>query len=340
MGLCRFLSPSYLTRKSTVQRSCSFQNLKKPPWKVLFFGTDDFSIFSLESLTKQYRKGTLINRLEVVTTVKGKPNSVNVFSKQNNLKLHKWPPNITYGQFDVGLVVSFGHLIPRTVIEKFEFGMLNVHASLLPRWRGAAPIIYAIANGDTQTGITIMKISPEKFDVGEIVHQECVQIHADMKMKQLYTTLGKIGAENLVKTLESLPSSLSQAKPQPSTGVTYAPKISPQLSHIKWEKMTSQEIYNLARALDGIFHVQTTWSGTLVKLINIEKAENDINENENSQPGRVHYDKQNKVLRILCCDNQFITVEKVGVVGKKIMTSVDFNNGYIKKEPPDCRCFK
>ena len=99
--------------------------------------------------------------------------------------------------------------------------MLNVHASLLPRWRGAAPIIYAIANGDTQTGITIMKISPEKFDVGEIVHQECVQIHADMKMKQLYTTLGKIGAENLVKTLESLPSSLSQAKPQPSTGVTY-----------------------------------------------------------------------------------------------------------------------
>lgn len=99
--------------------------------------------------------------------------------------------------------------------------MLNVHASLLPRWRGAAPIIYALANGDKQTGITIMTISPEKFDIGKIVLQETVKIHPEMTQKELYTILGKLGASQLIQALTDLPSSLKNAKPQPTEGVTY-----------------------------------------------------------------------------------------------------------------------
>lgn len=98
---------------------------------------------------------------------------------------------------------------------------MNVHASLLPKWRGAAPIIYALAKGDSKTGVTIMRIRPKKFDIGDIVLQESLPIHPSTKMRELYEKLGVLGAKNLIKVLELLPEYLDQAKPQPTEGVTY-----------------------------------------------------------------------------------------------------------------------
>lgn len=98
---------------------------------------------------------------------------------------------------------------------------MNVHASLLPRWRGAAPIIYALAKGDSKTGVTIMRIRPKIFDIGDIVVQESLPIHPLTKMRELYDKLGVLGANNLIKVLERLPEYLDQATPQPAEGVTY-----------------------------------------------------------------------------------------------------------------------
>lgn len=98
--------------------------------------------------------------------------------------------------------------------------MLNVHASLLPRWRGAAPIIYAIANGDKKTGITIMKLKPHKFDVGEIVDQAVVDITDNMKMPELHDRLASLGASVLIDVLKELPDKLNNAKAQPENGFT------------------------------------------------------------------------------------------------------------------------
>lgn len=142
-------------------------------------------------------------------------------------------------EYDLGLVVSFGHLIPEKVINQFPMylfnyfmlflllfdyncrGILNVHASLLPRWRGAAPIIYALANGDTKTGVTIMKIKPEKFDVGDIVSQVVVDIPKDIKMPELHRKLGSTGAEELVRIVKKLPEALNNVKPQSEQNVTF-----------------------------------------------------------------------------------------------------------------------
>lgn len=99
--------------------------------------------------------------------------------------------------------------------------MLNVHASLLPRWRGAAPIIYAIAHGDKKTGITIMKLKPHKFDIGEIVEQAARNITDDMKMPELYDELSTLGANVLIKVLRQLPEKLNNAKEQSESGVTF-----------------------------------------------------------------------------------------------------------------------
>lgn len=99
--------------------------------------------------------------------------------------------------------------------------MLNVHASLLPRWRGAAPIIYAIANGDQQTGVSIMKIQPKKFDCGEILLQKIIDIPNDIKMPELYAQLASLGAETLVKSLNDLTNLLENCSKQTEEGVTF-----------------------------------------------------------------------------------------------------------------------
>lgn len=99
-------------------------------------------------------------------------------------------------------------------------GMLNVHASLLPRWRGAAPIVHALANGDTKTGVTIMTIRPHKFDVGEIVKQTEIEINEHMQMPELYGKLAQLGSDVLLDVVKSLPNVLATAKEQREDGVT------------------------------------------------------------------------------------------------------------------------
>ncbi|XP_034487637.1 methionyl-tRNA formyltransferase, mitochondrial isoform X2 [Drosophila innubila] len=130
--------------------------------KVLFFGTDNFSLPSLQKLHQ--------NKVEVgvVTSFKSPANCVRSYAELQKLPLYRWP--ITAEQcaaYEVGVVVSFGHMIPLPIINAFPSGIINVHASLLPRWRGAAPIIYAIMKGDTKTGVSIMQIQPHHFDIGD-----------------------------------------------------------------------------------------------------------------------------------------------------------------------------
>lgn len=99
--------------------------------------------------------------------------------------------------------------------------MLNVHASLLPRWRGAAPIIYAIMNGDGKTGVSIMRIKPKHFDIGEILAQKEVVIEKDMLMPELHTKLSICGGELLLKCVREIPDCFKKAVPQNNDEVTY-----------------------------------------------------------------------------------------------------------------------
>jgi methionyl-tRNA formyltransferase len=100
-------------------------------------------------------------------------------------------------------VVSFGHLIPNNIIVSFKHGVLNVHASLLPKYRGASPIIYAIRNHETKTGVTIMKIMPQKFDVGDVLAAKEVEISENILMNELHNTLAKCGAELLLECVKN-----------------------------------------------------------------------------------------------------------------------------------------
>uniref|UniRef100_A0A673KKU1 methionyl-tRNA formyltransferase n=1 Tax=Sinocyclocheilus rhinocerous TaxID=307959 RepID=A0A673KKU1_9TELE len=165
------------------------QSASKPPWRVLFFGSDDFALESLKHLhdSRDDSKAGVIDSLEVVTLSRDAP--VRKYAEQHRLPLHHWPDVDLSAQFDVGVVVSFGCLIKENIINKMPYGVLNVHPSLLPRWRGPAPIFHTILHGDSVTGVTIMQIRPKRFDIGPILQQELYEVPKNCTADELGATL-------------------------------------------------------------------------------------------------------------------------------------------------------
>lgn len=191
---------------------------KGPPWRVMFFGNDDFSVKSLQMLTSKMRTQTIISKVDVVTTSMGNGINVRSFAKEEKLDIYDWPINTTLldGKYDIGVVVSFGRLIPEKIIKCFPLGMINVHASLLPRWRGAAPIIYTILYGDLTSGVTIMKIHPRRFDIGEIVKQHSCSVGKDETADELKKKLSNMGGRLLIDSFKELTRNLSTKSGQKS----------------------------------------------------------------------------------------------------------------------------
>lgn len=170
------------------------QSASKPPWRILFFGSDDFALESLKRLhlSRNDNKAGVVDALEVVTLSRDAP--VRKYAEQHRLPLHHWPDVDMSTHFDVGVVVSFGSLIKENIINKMPYGILNVHPSLLPRWRGSAPIFHTILNGDSVTGVTIMQIRPKRFDVGPILQQEVYEIPKNCTAEELGATLADMGS--------------------------------------------------------------------------------------------------------------------------------------------------
>nr|XP_045613033.1 methionyl-tRNA formyltransferase, mitochondrial-like isoform X1 [Procambarus clarkii] len=238
-----------------------------PPWDIMFFGTDDFSLQSLSALHREQQTSGLVGRLDVVSiSMKKIIPSVRKYCRKEGIPLQDWPVTVPHGTYDVGIVASFGHLIPAAVIKAFPMGILNVHGSLLPRWRGAAPTIHAVLNNDRETGITIMRIEPRRFDVGKMVSKVTVPISWDTKSGALTKHLAHVGAQELISVLENLTEKLRTAVPQTEEGVTKAPKISEASSKIHWHCFTCHKIQAMYRAFDDYFPLWTVWHGTPIKL--------------------------------------------------------------------------
>jgi methionyl-tRNA formyltransferase len=136
---------------------------------------------------------------------------------------------------DAAVVIAYGLILPPPILQAVKLGCFNVHASLLPRWRGAAPINRAIMAGDRETGVTIMKMN-EGLDTGDIALAERVPIGPDMTAGELHDVLAERGADLMVRTLAALERGTLQFAPQPDAGVTYAGKIGNQETRVDWSK--------------------------------------------------------------------------------------------------------
>ncbi|XP_064168170.1 methionyl-tRNA formyltransferase, mitochondrial isoform X1 [Anguilla rostrata] len=306
----------------SVQKECRTE----PPWKVLFFGTDEFAVESLKILyaSRQESSGRIVESLEVVTLDKDLP--VRRFASANNLVVHDWPHVHPQGRFDVGVVVSFGCLLREGLIRQFQYGILNVHPSLLPRWRGPAPVFHTVLHGDAVTGVTIMQIRPNRFDVGPILSQEVCQVPEHCTSEQLGASLATVGASLLIETLKNLPERIANRKEQSKEGATLAPKINTAMSWVMWEEQTCDHISRLYRAIGSRVPLRTLWMGDFIKLLDFVGKFSVSEAEDRAVPGSILFHKESNTLLVRCKDGW---VGFKTVMLRKRLSAADFYNGYL-----------
>jgi methionyl-tRNA formyltransferase len=219
---------------------------------------------------------------------------------------------------DAAVVVAYGLLLPKAVLEAPRLGCFNVHASLLPRWRGAAPIQRAILAGDRTTGVSIMRMD-EGLDTGPVVLSESLEIGPETTAGELHDALAERGARLLIQALEGVAAGRLKALAQPSEGVTYAAKIDRAESRIDWAR-TAGEIHRQVRAFAPFPGAWFEAKGERVKLLAAEVVES---AGAGADPGGI----LDESLTIACGSGALRAV-RVQRAGKAPMTAQELLRGF------------
>jgi methionyl-tRNA formyltransferase len=216
---------------------------------------------------------------------------------------------------DAAVVVAYGLILPKPILDAFPFGCFNLHASLLPRWRGAAPIQRAIIAGDRETGVMVMKME-EGLDTGPIAMAERVPIGADAIAGELHDVLARLGARLMVVALGALERGSLQLTPQTKSGVTYAKKIEKSETRIDWNK-SWQEVHDHCRGLSPFPGAWFDLAGTgRVKVLRTTRGDG------SGKPGTVLDDR----LTVACGDGAVRLLE-LQRAGKQPMPATEFLRG-------------
>jgi methionyl-tRNA formyltransferase len=222
-------------------------------------------------------------------------------------------------QPDVMVVVAYGLLLPREVLQLPRLGCLNIHASLLPRWRGAAPIQRAILAGDAATGVAIMQMD-EGLDTGAVLASAQLPIGVETTSATLHDQLAELGAAQLLIALEGLAAGRLQAVPQPTEGVTYAQKLSRAESAIDWRR-DAVEIDRQIRAFNPWPAAETRFEGDAVKLLRSRISASDPGA---AAPGTL-LGIEGDALRV-ACGKGVLQVLELQRAGRKAVAARDFYN--------------
>ena len=303
--------------------------------KIVFMGTPDFAVVSLKKLIKNNHE------ISAVVTVPDKPKGrglkvigspVKQLAMEHNIKLLQ-PENLKNSDFiqklskieaDVYIVVAF-RILPPEVFKIPKLGTINLHASLLPKYRGAAPINWAIINGESITGVTTILID-EKVDTGNLLMQKKVNISDNMTAGELHDVLAEVGAEVLIKTLDKLSAGTLKVEKQDNSLATKAPKLDKDLCHINFNQ-SAKNVYNLIRGLNPYPAAFAYHNKKQIKIFNGRVGENI---QDNVPPGTVI--NKTKTNFTIACAAGSIIVDQVQVEGKRIMSVKDFFNGYHLEE--------
>lgn len=251
---------------------------------ILFMGTPDFAKESLEAV---YNAGHKI--LGVVTNPdkpKGRgmklvASPVKEFAIEKNIPIYQ-PTKVRNNQEfideiktlnpDVICVVAYGKILPKEILDIPKLGCINVHGSLLPKYRGAAPIQWAVLNGDKTTGITTMYMDVG-MDTGDMILKKEVEIGDNETTGELWDKLSKIGGKLLVETLKQIENGTAPREKQ-SDDFTIAPMLDKEMAKIDWENKSAQEIKNLVRGLNPIMGAYTFLNGKKIKFWKVDIATN------------------------------------------------------------------
>ncbi len=297
--------------------------------KVIFMGTPEFSSATLQKLIDD-------SEIEVLAVYTREPqiagrghkitnSSIHNLALKNNLKVIT-PKTLKNSEIqkefinfnaDAAVVVAYGLILPTEILNGTKFGCINIHPSLLPKWRGAAPIQRTIMNGDIESGITIIKMN-EGIDSGAMIYQEKFALEEDVYYPELAEKLSIMGADILLKTLKEINRGNCDLTEQNDDEATYAKKIDKKELQINWQN-SARQIQNQIRALNGAYFIH---NGERIRILK-SVITNEESQNQNS--GRLEIVKNQLLIE---CAPGFIQPLILQREGKKAVLVEEFLRGF------------
>lgn len=298
--------------------------------RVVYMGTPDFAVKPLEALiSNNYevvgvftQPDKPVGRKAVLT-----PPPVKVVAENNNIPVFQ-PDSLKNGEGvkiletlkpDVVIVVAYGKILPKDFLAFAKYGCINIHGSILPEYRGAAPIQWSVLDGKEFAGVTSMQMN-EGLDTGDILLVEKTKIQENETSGDLYERLTVLGADVLLKTLEAIKNNSLNPQKQDDSKSSYAKMLDKSLSKIDWN-LSAQEVHNKIRGLDPWPVALTRFDGKNLKLFRSRL----LNEEYNKSAGIVIKSKDGIV--VVCGDKKAVLITEVQLEGKKRMSASDFSRG-------------
>lgn len=244
--------------------------------KIVFMGTPDFAVPALKALAEsaKHEVSLVVTQPDRPRGRSGKPapSDVKLCAEQYGIPVFQ-PEKVREEaaverlrreNADIFVVAAFGQLLPKTILEMPRFGCINIHGSLLPAYRGAAPVQWAVLDGQKEAGDTIMQMN-EGLDTGDILMQESIPLSADETAGSLYDKLSSMGGPLLLQALDAIEAGTVTPVPQGDSGTHYAKMLRKEMGNIDWTK-SAEEIGRLVRGLNPWPSAYTHWNGKMLKI--------------------------------------------------------------------------
>ena len=297
--------------------------------RIVFMGTPDFAVPALGAVLAAGHEVVGVYSQPPRAAGRGlaaRKSPVQLFAESRGLAVHT-PGSLRSAEeqarfkslnADAGVVVAYGQILPKAILEAPRYGCFNIHASLLPRWRGAAPIQRALLAGDAETGVAVMRIE-EKMDTGAVCLMERTAIGPDETAGELHDRLSELGAELMVRVLGDLGKGSLACWPQHDEGVTFAAKIEPDETRIDWSRK-ADEVHNQIRGLSphpgAWFEVDLNGKRERVRALRSTFAEGE------GKPATVLDDQLT-----IACGKGSVRLLQVQRAGKRPMPVAEFRRG-------------
>lgn len=300
--------------------------------RIIFMGTPEFAVPTLSSLIKKNKKVSAVVTQPDRPKGRGRKVAISPVKRlalEHNILILQ-PKRVSESGFcdlirredpDLIVVVAFGQILTRDLLMIPKWGVINIHASLLPKYRGAAPIQHSILNNETVTGLTVMRMD-EGMDTGPILYQEKVPIKEDESAGQLHDRMSVKSGELIVKFFKIMSKRHIKEAPQDDSLATYAPKIDKKMSMIVWER-DAQEVSAHIRALDPIPGAYTILGDSKIKLFSSRVSEN---RRSDTVPGRVI--REDKTSLKIETGKGVVEIREIQYPGKKRLLTGEFLKGF------------
>ena len=299
--------------------------------KIIFMGTPDFSVGTLEALVEAGHEVVLaVTQPDKPKGRGGKMQFTPVKETAMKYDIPVFQPKkvrepecieeLRKYNADVMVVVAFGQILPKEILEMTPYGCINVHASLLPKYRGAAPIQWAVIDGEEVSGVTTMQMN-EGLDTGDMIMKTEIVLDKKETGGSLFDKLSAEGAKLCVETLKALENKTATWEPQGETTTSYARMLDKELGNIKWEK-TAVQIERLIRGLNPWPSAYTDWNGKVMKIWEAQV----VDANKEAEPGTI-VKVEKDGFYVQTGDGQ-IKVMALQIPGKKRMEADAFLRGY------------